>query len=91
MKTIVDVVGAVKDYVVNGFQKKSTIKTATLAATDTSVEFTGIPTSGNYIIDFFTSNGMNYTAIDTSVSGKVTLTYPAPETSVTVYCEIKGV
>ena len=67
------------------------IKTATLAVGDTSVTFTQIPTTGDYIVDFYTSNGINYTAIDTSVTGQVTLTYKAQEVAVTVYCQIKEV
>lgn len=67
------------------------IKSATLAVGATTVTFTEIPTEGNYIVDFFTSNGVNYTAIDTSVSGQVTLTYEEQEVAVTVYCQIKGV
>ena len=47
---------------------------ATLAAGNTTVSFT-VPTSGNYIADFYASDGANYTAIDTSVAGTVTLTY----------------
>ena len=68
---------------------KSTIINATLAASATSVTFTGIPTSGDHLIDFFTSTGINYTAIDYSTPGEVTLTYEAQASAVTVTCEIK--
>ena len=70
---------------------KSTFKTATLAIGSTSVTFTGLPITGNNVIDFFTNTGINYTAIDTSTSGQVTLTFDAQEVAVTVYCEIKEV
>lgn len=68
---------------------KSVVKTATLSAGSTTVTFTQLPTTGDYLIDFFTSTGINYTEIDTSVSGQVTLTYEEQEAAVTVSCEIK--
>lgn len=72
-----------------GKAKKSTLKTATLSVGSTSVTFTGLPTTGNNLIDFFNSAGINYTDIDTSTSGQVTLTFEAQEVAVTVYCEIR--
>jgi hypothetical protein len=73
----------------SGKANKSEVKTATLSAGSTTVTFTQLPTTGNYLIDFFTSTGINYTEIDTSVSGQVTLTYEEQEAAVTVSCEIK--
>lgn len=73
----------------NGKANKSVVKTATLSAGSTTVTFTQLPTTGDYLIDFFTSTGINYTEIDTSVSGQVTLTYEEQEAAVTVSCEIK--
>ena len=67
------------------------IKSATLAVGETSVTFTQIPTEGNFIVDFFTSNGINYSAIDTSIAGQVTLTFEVQEVAVIVYCQIKEV
>lgn len=61
----------------------------TLAANATSVTFTGIPTSGNHTIDFFIEGGANYTAIDTSTSGQITLTYEASASARNVSCRIK--
>lgn len=87
MKNIVEFAALITLY----FQKKSTVKTATLAAGSTTVTFTQLPTSGNYLIDFFASNGANYKAIDISTPGTAVLTYDAPSSAVTVYCEIKGV
>lgn len=62
----------------------------TLAALATSVEF-DVPTTGNNIIDFYIDDGANYTAIDTSVAGKVTLTYDADASAREVYCKIEEV
>lgn len=61
-----------------------------LAANVTSVSFS-VPTSGNHLIDFWASDGSNYTAIDTSVSGTATLTYDAVSSSRTIYCKISEV
>jgi len=63
----------------------------TLSAGSISVKFTNLPTTGNNVIDFFTTNGMNYTKIDTSVAGEVTLTYESQLSDVIVYCRIEGV
>lgn len=87
MKTIIDLVTLINQT----FARKTTIKTATLATGATTVTFTQMPTSGDKLIDFYASNGANYKAIDTSTPGTVVLTYDAPESEVTVYCEIKGV
>lgn len=69
----------------------STLLSQTLTAGSTSVTFTGIPTSGNNIINFYTSTGINYTAINTATAGQVTLTYESQSSDVVVQCEIKGV
>lgn len=63
---------------------------ATLAANATTVSFT-VPTTGDHLIDFYCEGGANYTAIDTSVAGTVTLTYEAALTSRTVTMIIKEV
>lgn len=67
-----------------------TYTTEILTSGSTTVTFTGIPTSGNYAIDFFTSTGINYTAISES-SGSVTLTFDAQQTDVTVTCRIEEI
>ena len=67
------------------------VKSQTLAANATSVTFTGIPTSGNYMIDFYISDGSNYSAINTATAGQVTLTYDAIASARTVYCRIEEV
>lgn len=63
--------------------KVGTVSSETLAANATSVSFT-VPTTGDHLIDFYCEGGANYTAIDTSVAGTVTLTYEAALTSRTV-------
>lgn len=68
---------------------KSTVINQTLAANATQITFTGLPTTGDHLIDFFTSTGIDYTSIDTSVSGQVTLEFEAQAAAVTVTCEIK--
>lgn len=65
-----------------------TIKT--LAANATTISFT-VPTTGNNLIDFWASDGSNYTALDNSVSGTVTLTYEASASARTVSCRIATV
>lgn len=67
------------------------IKIATLSAGYTTVTFTGLPTSGDHLIDFYTSTGINFTDINTATAGQVTLTFDAQSAAVTVYCEIKEV
>ena len=75
----------------NGGGSSATVLTQTLTAGSTSVTFTGIPTTGDNLIDFFATTGINYTAIDTSTAGQVTLTYEAQPTNVTVYCRIEEI
>ena len=52
-------------------QKIGTVTNKTLAANATSIEF-DVPTSGNNLIKFYSSDGSPYITIDTSVSGKAT-------------------
>lgn len=72
-------------------ENKGTIKTATLTAGQTTVTFTQMPTTGNHLVRFYNSAGINYTEIDNSVSGQVTLTFEEQTNNVTVNCEIKEV
>lgn len=72
-------------------ENKGTIKTATLTAGQTTVTFTQMPTTGNHLVRFYNSAGINYTEIDNSVSGQVTLSFEEQSTNVTVNCEIKEV
>ena len=72
-------------------EDKSTIKSATMSIGSTTVTFTQIPTTGNNLIKFYNDLGINYTNIDTSTSGQITLTFEAQSVVMNVYCEIKGV
>lgn len=63
--------------------KVGSVSSETLAANTTTVSFT-VPTTGTHLFDFYCEGGANYTAIDTSVAGTVTLTYEAALTSRTV-------
>lgn len=76
---------------VNANGETPIIQSATLSSGSTSVTFNGLPTSGDYLINFYTSTGINYKAIDTATAGQVTLTFDAQSSAVTVYCEIKEV
>lgn len=67
-----------------------TIISATLSAGSTTVEF-NVPTSGNNLIEFYISDGSSYTELDTSVTGKATLTYGASASARTVVCKIQEV
>lgn len=74
----------------NANARIGTVTSQTLAANVTSVSFS-VPTSGNHLVDFWASDGSNYTAIDTSVSGTATLTYDAVSSARTIYCKISEV
>lgn len=66
------------------------VKTVTLSAGSTTVTFTGIPTSGNYTIDVYTSiAGVDYTGINTATSGSITYTFPSQQSNMTVWLVIK--
>ena len=68
---------------------KPTVLMERLAVNSSYVSFTGLPTSGNYMIDFFIDDGANYTEIDTSTPGQVTLKYNAKAYVRNVYCKIE--
>lgn len=70
--------------------KVGTVTSQTLAANATSISFT-VPTTGDNLIDFYTEGGANYTAIDTSVAGTVTLTFEAALTDRSVTMMLKEV
>ena len=74
-----------------GGQGSTTVFQTTLNAGATSVTFTGIPTTGDYLVDFYTSTGINFKAINTSTAGQITLTFDEQSSNVVVYCEIKEV
>lgn len=67
--------------------KIGAVTVKTLAANATTISFT-VPTTGNNLIDFWCSDGSNYTDIDTSVSGTVTLIFEASASARSVSCRI---
>ena len=77
----------IADQIKDNSDRIGEVTTKTLAANATSINFT-VPTSGNHLIDFFSSDGSNYTAIDNSVAGTVTLTYEAAAASRSISCRI---
>lgn len=70
--------------------KIGTVTVKTLAANATSIEF-DVPTTGNNLIEFFISDGTFYSSMDTSVSGKVTLTFDPVASSRSISCRIAAV
>lgn len=82
------IIGAINELA--GEIDEGDVTAATLAANATSIAFT-VPTTGDNLISFFITDGSDYTAIDTSVAGQVTLTYEASASVRTVYCVVKGV
>lgn len=63
----------------------------TLTAGQTTLTFDNLPTYGDYLISFFTSNGATFYKCNMSVAGQVTLTYAAQTENITVYCKIEEV
>lgn len=86
------VIGAINanTQAIQGLTPGGNVTSETLVALATSVEF-DVPTSGDNLISFFSSDGSNYTALDDSVSGKVTLTYEASASDRTIWCKIEEV
>jgi hypothetical protein len=89
--------GGIIAYLIANYLDKQTVENKigavtikTLAANATTISFT-VPTTGNNLIDFWSSDGANYTALDNSVSGTVTLTYEASASARTVSCRIATV
>lgn len=66
------------------------VTSETLAAGTTSVTFS-VPVLGDNVIDFYSSDGSNYTAIDLSVAGAVTLTYESAPAARTISMKISAV
>lgn len=81
-------IGAINE--INAKVAPEDIQVETLAASGTSVEF-DVPTSGDNLIDFYVSDGSQPTAIDTSVTGKVTLTFTGVAYARSVFCKIETV
>lgn len=66
------------------------VVSAELQASITTVSF-NVPTTGNHLIDFWISDGSAYTQIDTSTSGRVTLTFNASAIDRTVSMRIANI
>ena len=78
--------------ILNATGGKASIKTATLAASATTVTFTQIPTTGTNMFELYTSvPGLEYTSVDDTTSGELTFTFEAQEAAVTVYLVIREV
>lgn len=85
------VVGAINELLTNK-EDNATIKTATLAAGATSVTFTDIPTTGNNLIEVYTSvAGLDYTAVDDTTAGQLTYTFESQSGAVIVILTIREV
>lgn len=69
---------------------RSTIKKQVLTAGQTAITFNDIPTTGDYIVDFFNALGINYTSVS-QIAGSITLIYPSQQSDLAVYCEIREV
>lgn len=89
VQAVADDVADVQSDVSDLEAKVGTVTSQTLAAGATSVSF-NVPTTGDNVIDFYSSDGSNYTAINTSVSGVVTLTYDAAASDRVISCAVKG-
>ena len=72
-------------------ENKHTTSSQVLLAGNTSVVFTGLPTTGTNLIRFYNDKGIPYTAINTLTQGQVTLNFEEQVFDLTIYCEIKGV
>lgn len=81
-------IGAINE--INAKIAPENVQVETLAISGTSVEF-DVPTSGDNLIDFYTSDGSQPTALDDSVAGKVTLTFESAAYARSVYCKIETV
>ena len=69
-----------------------TVQTKTLAANATSCTFTGLPTSGNYMISLYTSDPTRtYTGVSQPASGQATYYFTAVSTAMTLYLKIEEV
>lgn len=85
---------AIRNYVSNRLLEKKDVPiilSQSMIAGETSVTFTGVPTTGVNKITICTSQmGLNYTGLDDSTAGQITVTFDAQENPVTVYVMIEG-
>ena len=89
--TTLSLVTTGEKYTWNGKQDAFTEKTATLEAGETSVTFTQIPTSGNYLLTLFSdSETLEYNEVDSSTAGSLTYTFDEQEDDVALTLKIEG-
>ena len=70
--------------------QKPTLLSKVLVKGQTSVTF-DVPTEGNHLIEIFTSvDGLDYVSLDDSTVGKVTITYEAQQSDISVFLKISG-
>lgn len=85
---------AIRNFVANKLEDvptKPTTLSQTLLAGETTLTFTGIPTTGTNKITICTSvAGVNYLSLDDTTSGQLTITYSPQSVPVTVYVMIEG-
>lgn len=67
------------------------IVSKTLSAGSTTVTFADLPTTGDYLVDVFASNGANYIAFDNTEIGRITFTYEPELSDITIYCKLEEV
>lgn len=84
--------GTKKMTVEHVLKAKTTRQTASVMAGTTSVTFSEIPTTDDYIIELYTDKaGLEYTNVDDSISGQLTYTFEPQSTTFHVYLIIKEV
>lgn len=70
----------------------SIYRSVTLLSGSTHAAFADIPTTGNYLVSIFCSlPNVEYSSIDDSTAGTITVVYPAQESSMTVYLKLEEV
>ena len=62
-----------------------------LIAGNTSVTFTNLPTTDDYVASFYSSNGANYISIDNSIQGQVTVFYEIQEVDITICLKLEKI
>ena len=73
------------------FMIQPIIKTVQLAAGNSVADFSGIPTTGDYLANVYTSNGIDYISMDFSTSGHIKVTYQPQNVAITVYLKLEEI
>lgn len=75
---------------IDGKQDAPIIKSQQLTVGQTSVTFTGVPTTGTVMTEVYTSKaGLDYESIDDSVAGSLVVNYEEQDETITVYLKIE--